>query len=78
MVVLLASWVPESSPFLTALALLLLTSTSSIGVWLVAVSSIALKIIWASLPADWTVANEALVTLVVAEMRIQVVVCVTN
>ena len=68
MVVLLALWIEESSPLLTAVALSLLTSSSAIGVWLVAVGSVALEVIWASLPACVSMGSEAIIASIIAQV----------
>ena len=74
MEVLLALWVPESAPLLTSIALLLFSSSSAIGMWLVAVSAIAVEVVWARLPADWTVSEESWIALVIAQVLISVLI----
>jgi len=52
MEVLSAFWIPESAPLLMAWLLLNVSSSSSVGSWLVAESSIIQEFVWAEFPAD--------------------------
>lgn len=55
MVVLSALWVPEGTPLLALWLLLNVTSTSSVGSWLVAEGSVVEEFVWAEFPADFTI-----------------------
>ena len=54
-VVLSALWVPEGAPLLALWLLLNVTSTSSVGGWLVAEGSVVEEFVWAEFPADLTI-----------------------
>jgi len=54
-VVLSALWVPEGTPLLALWLLLNVTSTSSVGSWLVAEGSVVEEFVWAEFPADFTI-----------------------
>jgi len=54
-VVLSALWVPEGAPLLALWLLLNVTSTSSVGSWLVAEGSVVEEFLWAEFPADLTI-----------------------
>ena len=55
MEVLSALWVPESAPLLVSWVLLDVTRSSSVRSWLVAESSVTKELMWAKLPADFTI-----------------------
>jgi hypothetical protein len=54
-VVLSALWVPEGTPLLALWLLLNVSSTSSVGSWLVAEGSVVEEFVWAEFPADFTI-----------------------
>ncbi len=54
MEVLTTDRIPQSSPFLAVVALMRRSSSTSIGVWLVAEGAIIAEFTWAVLPADWS------------------------
>ena len=58
-------WIPQSTPLFATNALVDLTGTATISIWLVAVSSIIaeFRVLWAVLPADW--ANSGVTVLAV-------------
>lgn len=66
--VLLTLWIVEGAPLLSSIELIINASSSTVGVWLVAVGAIAVEVVWARLPAYWTVSNETWITLVVAQV----------
>ncbi len=67
-----ALWIPKSTPFLAALALVNLTSASAIGIGLVAVGTVITEatVMRAVLPADGTDTGESVLAVGVAESAI--------
>lgn len=55
MEVVLALWVPESTPLFVSWVLLNVSSSSSVGGWLVAESSVVKEFMWAHFPADFSI-----------------------
>ena len=72
MEVIVALGVPKGSPFFTALALVHLTSATTVGIRFVAVSAVIAEalVVWAVLPADGANARVALLAVGVAKSAI--------
>ena len=68
----MALGVPQGAPFLAAHALVHLTSSTAIGIWLVAVGAVVTEaaVVWAVLPANWTNTRVSILTVGVAESAI--------